>query len=191
MNDSKKIVLTFSTVSITGPFGAIFFSSFISKFFGDYESKNANNIAIKLQFINCIIGLFIPFMTNLYSYCLILLIFFILNATILSFFNGLIIKSVQPKFKATALSLSSLALMLFIDTPFPFIYGCVNDYFSPKGYKHYGLLSILIIHCCSLILLFILNYFEKNNFKNEEDNYGKSLELEDDDFDDERKALVD
>ena len=130
-------------------------------------------------------------MPNLYSYCLILLFFFILNATILSFFNGLIIKSVEPKYKATALSLSSLALMLLIDTPFPFIYGCVNDYFSPKGYKHYGLLSILIIHCCTLILLFILRNIENNNY---DDSYGKSLEfkMEDDeeDIDDENAALV-
>ena len=190
VDDSKKIVLTFTTVSIAGPFGAIFFSSFISKFFGDYESKNAIKIAIRIQFFNCIIGLFIPFMPNLNSYCLILLIFFILNATILSFFNGLIIKSVEPKYKATALSLSSLALMLLIDTPFPFIYGCINDYFSPKGYKHYGLLSILLIHCCTLILLFILRNIENND---NDDNYGKSLEFkmeDDEDFDDENAALV-
>ena len=51
-------------------------------------------------------------------------------------------------------------------------------------------MSILIIHCCTLVLLFILRNIENND---NDDNYGKSLEFkmeDDEDFDDENAALV-
>ena len=145
INDSKIIFISYTIVCVLGPFGAVFINSFVSSVLkGGYDKPNAPYILFGLHIISSICGLIIPFVVNLYSFCIILMLFLIFDASDLTFVNGLIMNSVSSDLKGSAFSLTNMFSMLITSGPSPLIYGAVNDYFKPFGHNNYGMLFLMI-----------------------------------------------
>ena len=181
VNDSKIIFISYTIVCVLGPFGAVFINSFISSFLkGGYDKPNAPKILFNLHIISSIFGLIIPFVRNLYSFCIVLMLFLIFDASDLTFVNGLIMNSVSSDLKGSAFSITNMFSMLVTSGPAPLIYGAVNDHFKPLGYYHYGMLFLMICNSLVLIMMGIFICVSNNENKKDKliDDQGQEMEEE-------------
>ena len=181
VNDSKIIFISYTIVCVLGPFGAVFINSFVTSCLkGGYDKPNAPYLLFGLHVISSILGLILPFVVNLYSFCFILMSFLIFDASDLTFVNGLIMNSVSSDLKGNAFSITNMFSMLITSGPAPLIYGAVNDYFKPYGHQNYGMLFLMI---CNSLVLIIMAYFicvsNQDKKKNEKLIEDEGEEMED------------
>ena len=172
VEDKRVIFVSYTIIAVSGPIGGVLASSIVSKFLGGYEHKNSAYVLLFLHCMTCCIGLFIPFMKQLYPFCFITTLYLVFSSSALPIVQGIIITSVSAKLKGTAFSIANLVQILCTSGPAPFLYGVIND-----AYKHVfpGMAMLFIMSCACVGIVFIvflivarhrmLNRLEKDNEK--------------------------
>jgi len=166
VNDSKTIILSYSTVCLLSPLISMVFTSIFNQLFGGYESKNATIITIFISIFTVIFGVGSTYMNELLSFLITLIMFFAFGTSLLSMSIGLILVCIDEKLKEHALSFTTIINMFITGNLFPLLYGIINDYFKVNGNKRMGMrftLSLPIISIISLIFLHITLKKEEEN----------------------------
>ena len=156
INDSLKILISYSIIAVSGPVGGVLASSIVSFFLGGYENKKSTLVLLGLHFITCLFGLAIPFMGNLYSFCSATAMYLVFSSAALPIVQGLIITSVAPKLKGTAFSIANLVTMVLTSGPAPYLYGLINDRYKIY-FKGIAMLFIMLVACVGIIFIVILS----------------------------------
>jgi MFS family permease len=166
VNDSKTIILSYSTVCLLSPLISMVFTSIFNQLFGGYESKNATIITIFISIFTVIFGVGSTYMNELLSFLITLIMFFAFGTSLLSMSIGLILVCIDEKLKEHALSFTTIINMFITGNLFPLLYGIINDYFKVNDNKRMGMrftLSLPIISIISLIFLHITLKKEEEN----------------------------
>ena len=165
INDQKKIFISYTFICLIGPFLGMFLISFVNSFFGSYESKKAPLILFFLQFIGGIFGILSVINNTLFGFCFCLMGCLIFNISATTFIQGCILLSVGKELTGMANSIANLTQIIFVSGPSPLLYGAINDFFYPFGFKKIGMLVIMIIYSFASFLSFILYLIlqKKNN----------------------------
>ena len=153
VEDKRVIFVSYTIIAVSGPIGGVLASSIVSKFLGGYEHKNSAYILLFLHCMTCCIGLFIPFMKQLYPFCFTTTLYLVFSSSALPIVQGIIITSVSAKLKGTAFSIANLVQILLTSGPAPFLYGVIND-----AYKHVfpGMAMLCIMSCACVGIVFIV-----------------------------------
>ena len=153
VEDKRVIFVSYTIIAVSGPIGGVLASSIVSKFLGGYEHKNSAHILLFLHCMTCSIGLFIPFMKQLYPFCFITTMYLVFSSSALPIVQGIIITSVPAKLKGTAFSIANLVQILCTSGPAPFLYGVIND-----SYKHVfpGMAMLFIMSCACVGIVVII-----------------------------------
>lgn len=181
VNDSKTIFGVYTFSCLVGPIGGALLSGFINHKFGNYEGKNAPKIANILQIIATILGVGATFVDDVYSYMTFFTLFLCFNSVSLSMCHGFVMVTVRPQLKAIAYSIANISNFFFFSALTPFIYGYINDYFTPKGMKKMGMRFTMGSNLIGVFLLIIFDNLRQKQFKEMDKNEklienGKELE---------------
>ena len=170
INDSKSIILSYSTVCLLSPLVSMLITSIFNKLFGGYESKNGPIISVFISIFTFIFGIGSTFMNELSSFLITLIMFFAFGSSLLSMSIGLILVCIDEKLKEQAFSITTIINMFVTGNIFPLFYGIINDYFISSDNKRMGMRFTLSLPGISVICLILLNIILKNEEDNKEED---------------------
>ena len=173
IEDSKLIFASYTIMNILGPTGGILAGHILTKIFGNYENKKAGNGIILFHIIACSFGLMIPFMSEIYLFCTMTVLYFIFNSATLSMLHGIIITSVSPELKGTAFGFSNLFSSLLASGPSPVLYGAVNDAFKESS-KSIAMIALMASGSIGVLFSILMSLFRKMWFEEKEKNMATS-----------------
>ena len=170
INDSKSIILSYSTVCLLSPLVSMLITSIFNKLFGGYESKNGPIISVFISIFTFIFGIGSTFLNELSSFLITLIMFFAFGSSLLSMSIGLILVCIDEKLKEQAFSITTIINMFVTGNIFPLFYGIINDYFISSDNKRMGMRFTLSLPGISIICLILLNIILKKEEENKEED---------------------
>ena len=176
INDSRVIFISYTLMNIGGPIGGVLAGTFVNFFFGGYENRHSGTVLLITHIISCVFGMLIPFMSTLYSFCGMTLMYLIFNSSALPMIQGLIITSVSAELKGTAFSIANLFTMALTSGPAPFFYGAINDLYHDTPYKNRGMIAIMLCCCFGIVLMLVMAVIRYRKY-NELEGKGKKVSL--------------
>jgi len=161
-----KVTISFTFISLIGPFGGIIFNGYLKRYIGSYESRKASWPIVVLQFISSIFAISIGLMNSLISVCISTICYLIFNSSVLALIQGIIISCVDKNLSATGFAFAN-ACMQILTGPLPIVYGLINDKYK-MTHPWLAMCSIMSINLLAIPLLICLAIFRNKKFDEEE-----------------------
>ena len=120
--------VTFGIVSITGPVLGVVIGGNVTSALGGFRSQKSLMLALLIASLCVATAAPIPFLNDFWIFvaCLWFLLFF--GGFNMPCLSGIMLESIDPKFKATGNAVANLSYNLIGFLPAPSVYGFVYDY---------------------------------------------------------------
>ncbi|MCQ2818942.1 MAG: hypothetical protein MJ252_16880 [archaeon] len=163
--DTKKVFITYSIMSISGPFIGVVLCMILTKCIGGYDSDNGPWNLLICQFFETIAALFIPFAPNFQVFFVATFINIIFGSITGALAHGICTISLEPALRGVGISLANLFSMLCTSGPFTVLYGVINDRYKDIN-KKLAMMSLVFIDTVGLFFVLILAIYNCHKLRN-------------------------
>lgn len=126
--EMNTVHLTFGIVSITGPVLGVVIGGNVTSALGGFKAKRSLMLSIVIAIMCVVSAVPIPFITDFWAYIIFLWFLLFFGGFNMPCFSGMMLETVDNKFKATGNAVANLSYNLIGFLPAPSIYGFVYDY---------------------------------------------------------------
>jgi MFS family permease len=165
--DRDVITMAFCFTCVTAPTFGIITGGCIVQRYGGYEHKTASLICVIFGCIAGCCSILIPLSNNIYSFAVVLWLFFFFGGAIVPNIIGIYISSLPIELRGAGNSVSNILINCFGYLPAPYVYGAVFDATSHINKK---ISLTLIVNYCwvGVSLLGLSMFFRYRSFKKRE-----------------------
>jgi MFS family permease len=165
--DKDIIIMAFVITCVTAPTLGIITGGCIVERFGGYEQKAASLICVIFGCIAGCCSILIPMFNDIYSFAVVLWLFFFFGGAIVPNIIGIYISSLPTELRGAGNSVSNILINCFGYLPAPYIYGAV---FDATAHLNKKISLTLIVNYCwvGVTLLALSMYFRFRSFKKRE-----------------------
>lgn len=155
--DQEKILYYYGLASVIGPPLGSFIGGFISNKLGGYESKLSVFVCIVFGILTCLFVIPLAFCSDLETFSVSLLFFFLCTSGLLPTLTGYTISSAPKELKGAGTSIDMLMTSLIGKIPGPIVYGMLNVRFKETSpclawrcclFYYYIGFTCMMLACC-------------------------------------------
>ena len=126
--DINKVHITFGIVSITGPVLGVVIGGNVTSTLGGFRAKKSLMLAIVIAGLCVASAVPIPFINDFWAFTAFLWFLLFFGGFNMPSLSGMMLETIDPKFKATGNAVANLSYNLIGFLPAPSVYAFVYDY---------------------------------------------------------------